>query len=100
MTSGAVGGIDIIVRKKPGGHQVHMQLVDTGNGTLKVTNLVGGEVADHQRLRQIGGLVGALLTGTPTTINADPRFGQASAGPDDPIKGIGVGLGKPGNPSK
>ena len=63
MTSGAVKDIDIIIRKKPGGHMTTMHLVDTGNGDLRVTNIVGGEVADHQRLRQIGGLVGALLTG-------------------------------------
>jgi hypothetical protein len=63
MITGAVKGIDIIIKKKPSGHMMTMQLVDTGNGTLKVTNIVGGEVADHHRLRQIGGLVGALLTG-------------------------------------
>ena len=97
MTSGAVGGIDIIIRKKPGGHQVHMQLLDTGNGTLKVTNIVGGAVADHQRLRQIGGLVGALLTGTRTAVNADPKFGQMSGTVGKPIGGVGVGLGKPGS---
>ena len=66
MTSdggGDVKGIDIIVKKKPGGHMTTLHLADTGNGIFRVTHVGGGEVADHHRLRQIGGLVGALLTG-------------------------------------
>jgi hypothetical protein len=101
MVTGAVGGIDIIVKKKPGGHMTTIQLVDTGNGNLRVTNIMGGDVADHQRLRQISGLVGALLTGTLTTVNAVNaalNFGQVSATTGKPVKGVGVGLGKPGDP--
>ena len=63
MASNAVGHIDIIVRKKPGGSQITVQLVNGPNG-LAFAGLIGGEsLAEQQLMRQIGELAGGLITG-------------------------------------
>jgi len=83
MASDDVKGIDIIIKKKPSGTTT-IQLVDNGNG-LGVTNIMGAQAADYESLRQIGGLVGALLTGNLTSAsihvwpNGTPNIQMMSA---------------------
>lgn len=110
MTSGDVKDIDIIVRKKPGGNMVTMQLENVGNGNFRVKNIMGAGAADYQNLRQIAGLMGALLTGnlvsasirTGPTGNLDIQAQTKTAVQNQPLGqagqlGIGATVGKPLN---
>ena len=60
MGSNAVGGIDIVVRKKPGGQRLSIHLIDTGQG-LVVTTISGADATEYQALRGCGVAIGRLI---------------------------------------
>ena len=75
MGTNTVGGIDIVVRKKPGGQTITIQIEDTGRGN-KVTSVVGANAAEYQKMSAIGLLVGGLISGEiqNATISSGAQF--------------------------
>ena len=75
MGGNAVKGIDVVVRKKPGGQTITIQLENTGRGN-KVTSVVGANAAEYQKMSAIGLLVGGLISGEiqGATISAGAQF--------------------------
>ena len=58
-----IHGVDVSVRKKPKNYSIHLV---NREGGLKFSHIVGADPEDYQRLRQIGELLGGLLTGDIT----------------------------------
>ena len=75
MGNNAVAGIDIVVRKKPGGQTITIQIEDTGRGN-KVTSVVGANAAEYQKMSAIGLLVSGLISGEiqNATISSGAQF--------------------------
>ena len=67
-----VGGIDVVVKKKPSGSGSTIHLVNSPTGYVLQSVESTGTPAEIQMLRNLGPLVGGLLTGDITGATITP----------------------------